>query len=116
MDYERPKETVNFIDFSPDLDFVNVGTNQGFKIYSSDSKIPVNSDYTRGKLFTDQQSCLEEGSVKFVQTINNLAVYVRGSEEYPANQLFIYDDDHDRNASKMIFKSEIKGIRLTTRW
>lgn len=51
-----------------------------------------------------------------MQTINNLVVYVRGGEECPGQELYIFDDDHDRDASKIYFNTKIKNFCLTLNW
>lgn len=51
-----------------------------------------------------------------VQSVNNLVVYVRNDGDGPSRQLYIYDDDHNRDASKILFKSDIKNIKLTQTW
>ena len=56
------------------------------------------------------------GNIKLIQNLNNLVVYVREDGEGQSCQLYFYDDDHDRDASKIFFKSEIKSIKLTQNW
>lgn len=51
-----------------------------------------------------------------MQNIHNLVAYVRNDGDGPSQQLYIYDDDHDRDASKIVFKSEILQIKLTQTW
>lgn len=45
----RPTESIQTISFSPDYSFIDVGTNEGFRIYSSDPSAKVHSEHLRGK-------------------------------------------------------------------
>lgn len=51
-----------------------------------------------------------------MQSYQNIVVYVTNYGEGPSQQLFIYDDYHDRDASKIVFKSDILSIKLTQNW
>lgn len=51
-----------------------------------------------------------------MQCMNNMVVYVRGGEDNPSKELSIYDDYQEKDCSKMVFKSEIKSIKLTDVW
>lgn len=54
------------------------------------------------------------GNILKVQNINNLVAYLRGGEECPGQELYIFDDYHDRDASKIYFKEKIKDFKLST--
>jgi len=81
MDVEKEKETINTISFSPDNAFINVGTTVGFRIYSTNPEVPVHSDRLRGSFLIIIILKIEKGSIKFVQNISNLVVYVRNDGE-----------------------------------
>ena len=59
---------------------------------------------------------LEKGNIKFIQNVSNLVVYVRGGTLSNGRELYIYDDYQFRDWDKMVFRSEILGIRLTKFW
>lgn len=113
---EKQEETLQSISFSPDLTFINVGTSEGFRVYSTHPDLPVHNESRRGNFIMPLTKYIEKGSIKFVQNISNLVVYVREDGECPSCQLYIYDDDHNRDASKILFKSEIKAFKLTQTW
>mmetsp|Transcript_34315 Transcript_34315/g.39650 ORF Transcript_34315/g.39650 Transcript_34315/m.39650 type:complete len:137 (+) Transcript_34315:116-526(+) len=89
--------------FNEDSRYINLGTTHGFRILSSIHDKPVEKDELR-----------ETGGAKFVLSTSNLVVYARGHESCPSKELIVYDDDHNRESSKIVFKDkEIRGIRLT---
>lgn len=55
------------------------------------------------------------GNIQQMQNINNLSAYLRGGD-CPAQELFIYDDNHDRVAAKIVFKKPIKTFKLSHNW
>ena len=59
---------------------------------------------------------LELGNIQQCQNLNNIVAYVRGGEACPGQELYIYDDYHDRDASKILFQSKIKTLKLSTNW
>jgi hypothetical protein len=61
----------------------------------------------------DEIVLLELGNIQMMQSINNLVVYVRGGEACPGQEIYIYDDQQDRDASKILFKSKILSIKLS---
>lgn len=111
---EKEQEKLQSIAFSSDKSYINVGTSEGFRIYSSNPDNPVQEDRFRGNACSNIP--LEKGNIKFIQNISNLVVYVRGGPLSNARELYIYDDYHFRDANKMVFKGEILGIRLTKFW
>ena len=48
MELEKQAETIQNIAFSPDLAFIDVGTTEGFRIYSTNPDTPVQNDRLRG--------------------------------------------------------------------
>lgn len=111
---EKEPEKLQSIAFSSNLSYINIGTSEGFRIYSSNPDNPVQEDRFRGK--PGLIILIEKGNIKFIQNISNLVVYVRGGSLSNGRELYIYDDYHFRDADKMVFKDEILGIRLTKFW
>ena len=50
MEVEKPTEVIQFAAFSPDNNFIDIGTSEGFRIISTDPDNPVHSDWLRGNL------------------------------------------------------------------
>ena len=117
----RPTEEVQNIQFSPDSNFIDISTTEGFRILSANPGKKTHSDHLRGKFSKnpnkiDEIVYLELGNIQMMQSINNLVVYVRGGEACPGQEIYIYDDQQDRDASKILFKSKILSIKLSINW
>lgn len=113
----KTSEVVQSLEFSPQYNFINIGTTDGFRLIPIDARAEVNTDRLRGRNEHNnscQYFCIEKGSILNVQNINNYVVYVRGGTECPGQELYIYDDYHDRDASKILFSSKIKTVKLST--
>lgn len=57
---------------------------------------------------------LNKGEILKVCNVNNLVVYVRGGPS--CQELYIYDECHEREASKIYFKDKILDFKLTGNW
>ncbi|CAI2369159.1 unnamed protein product [Moneuplotes crassus] len=99
---EDSKEEIQRFQFSTDNKFILVSNDQGFGIINSDPKYALPDMKIR-----------EVGNIQQCQNINNIIAYVRGGDACPGRELYIYDDYHNRDASKILFKSQIKSLKIS---
>ena len=115
-------EAIQTISFSPDWSSINIGTSEGFVIRSINIEGEDVNQSIRGKrnsiyflpisVEKNSKRC-EYFNIFKIANIGNLVAYVRGG---PCQELYIYDDIHDRESSKIWFKQKIVDFKLSENW
>ena len=100
---EKQNEEILYISFNQDSSYISVGTENGYKIFSS---YPIYNFFNRNL----------KGGIGIIEMLykSNILALVGGGKnpKFPENKLIIYDDKKQKKISEIIFKSNIINIKL----
>ena len=100
---EKQNEEILYISFNQDSSYISVGTQNGYKIFSS---YPIYNYFNRNL----------KGGIGIIEMLykSNILALVGGGKnpKFPENKLIIYDDKKQKKISEIIFKSNIINIKL----
>ena len=100
---KQQNEEILYISFNQDSSYISVGTENGYKIFSS---YPIYNFFNRNL----------KGGIGIIEMLykSNILALVGGGKnpKFPENKLIIYDDKKQKKISEIIFKSNIINIKL----
>ena len=100
---EEQNEEILYISFNQDFSYLSIGTENGYKIFSS---YPIYNYFNRNL----------KGGIGIIEMLykSNILALVGGGKnpKFPENKLIIYDDKKQKKISEFIFISNIINIKL----
>ena len=100
---KQQNEEILYISFNQDSSYISVGTQNGYKIFSS---YPIYNYFNRNL----------KGGIGIIEMLykSNILALVGGGKnpKFPENKLIIYDDKRQKKISELIFTSKIINIKL----